>query len=223
MSKISEKETKNLIKRINEFGIGFTKILLDIDSINNLYKKFSNIENIKKDIIDICHELRHPILFYLAIMIRGYKDDIKSLFKIWKNEIKNKDILKEKSQNFKIIFKEILNGNKNKDFDLFLKNLYDYVKNFSDENKYLKKIEGVLNIMCHFFDRENHKNDKKKSGQYDDKFYNWILNNKKLTENFFNLICYLDCRMNGKNEIQINSIWNIKTTCIEWKTSSKIK
>lgn len=175
------------------------------------------MKNVEKDIIDICSELKEPILFYLAILIRGYKDDIKCLFKLWKKEIKNNEILEEKNpQNFKIIFKEVLNRNKDKDFDIFLNNLYEFIKNYSDKN--LKKLEGVLNVICHFYDNVNHKNEKEKSDQYNDEIYNLLLNNKRLTKNFFNFICFLDSRINCKNEIEIEEIWSIKTTCKKLKS-----
>lgn len=68
-----------------------------------------------------------------------------------------------------------------------------------------EQIKGVLNVICHYYEQNNHKIDKEKHNQYNEKLYSWILSNKELQENFFEFIHWLDYVLSGKEEA-INSV-----------------
>lgn len=206
------KDIKNIIERLKNFEILFKDFLNKIESINNFYITFSKFEEIKMMINFISNELRNPILFELAIFLRSYKDDFLDLFKLLKN---NKELIKSievniRQKNKKIEEKfisidfwdpKIMNPEL-EEFKNFRVNFYKFIWNFfnqnSNEKKEFQKIEGVLNVICHYYEEDNHKDDKEKNNQYSEELYSLILSKKELLKNFFKFIHWIDYILSNK-------------------------
>lgn len=217
------KDIKNIIKRFINFEILLKDFLNKIESINNFYKAFSKVEKIKTMINFISNELREPILFELAVFLRSYIKDFEELLKLLKN---NKDLIKlievnirQKNKRIEEKFisidfwdPKIMNPEYEK-FKSFRINFYKFIWDFLKQNKKektefeekYKEIKGVLNVICHYYEENNHKDDKEKRSQYNEKLYSWILTDKDFQENFFEFIHWLDYVLTGKKE-SINSL-----------------
>lgn len=213
--KEKNKDIKNIIERFKNFEFLFRTYFWKIQSINNFYKNFSSNKNIDdKTIACICNELREPILFQLAVFLRSYIDDFQKLFRLLKNNKKlvklieckirekNKRI-EEKFINISFWDPKIMNPG-SEEFKNFRVKFYNFIWNFLKQNKEEKikfeQIKGVLNVICHYYEKDNHKKDKEKNNQYNEKLYSWILNEKEFQENFFEFIHWLDYVVSGKEE-----------------------
>lgn len=210
--KKENKDIKSKITRFKNFEILLKEFLIKIEAINNFYKKFSSNKNIDKTIEYIYKELRGPILFELAVFIRSYKKDFEDLIKLLKNneklikliEVSIRQKNKKIEENFSCItvwIPDILNP-RDKEFKKFRVNFYKFIWNFSNkksnERKQFQQIVGVLNTICHYYEENNHKEDKKKHNQYNEELYWDILSKKEMLENFFKFIHWTDYILSNK-------------------------